>query len=59
MYEIKHFNINISEIFRIFDIEVFGNEIFILLSNMIQRHNFFESFASIGRVDLVRCEASQ
>ena len=25
----------------------------ILISNIIQRHNFFESFASIGRVDLV------
>ena len=24
-----------------------------LISNIIQRHNFFESFASIGRVDLV------
>ena len=25
-----------------------------MISNIIQRHNFFESFASIGRVDLVK-----
>ena len=34
--------------------EVFGNEIFyVLVLNIIQRYNFFQSFASIGRVDLV------
>ena len=46
---IKHFKI--SEIFWIFNIEVLD----ILKLNIIQRHNFFQSFASIGRVDLV-CE---
>ena len=44
---VKHFKI--SEIFWIFNIEVLD----ILKLNIIQRHNFFQSFASIDRVDLV------
>ena len=36
---------------------VFGKDmrhiLIFLILNIIQRHNFFQSFASIGRVDLV------
>ena len=46
---IKHFKI--SEIFGLWYRGVWYRDIIIL--NIIQRHNFFQSFASIGRVDLV------
>ena len=46
---IKHFKI--SEIFGLWYRGVWYRDILIL--NIIQRHNFFQSFASIGRVDLV------
>ena len=46
---IKHFKI--SEIFGLWYRGVWYRDIIIL--NIIQRHNFFQSFASIGRVDVV------
>ena len=42
----------IFEIFWIFGMEVFGKDIF-------KRHNLFQSFPSIGRVDLVEAKSWQ
>ena len=52
---IKHFKI--SEIFGLWYRGVWYRDILIL--NIIKRHNFFQSFASIGRVDLVEALVSR